>query len=100
VDFTNVPASANQRFTRFPTGYSTLPAVSFVVPNLCHDMHDCTVKTGDTWLKNNHRPKRDRPAGTPRDGYFGGTAVCTIVNTAVISGAYRSRQADRTVLGW
>jgi hypothetical protein len=26
--------------------------VSFVVPNLCDDMHDCSVKTGDTWVKN------------------------------------------------
>ena len=25
--------------------------MSIVVPNLC-DMHDCSVSTGDTWLKN------------------------------------------------
>jgi acid phosphatase len=25
----------------------------FVVPNQCDDMHDCSVSTGDTWLKNN-----------------------------------------------
>jgi len=53
VDFSNVPSSSNLRFTRFPTDYTTLPKVSFVVPNLCHDMHDCSVSTGDTWLKNN-----------------------------------------------
>src|SRR5215210_5549442 len=23
---------------------------TFVTPNLCHDMHDCSVKTGDSWL--------------------------------------------------
>ena len=23
---------------------------SFVTPNLCHDMHDCSVKDGDAWL--------------------------------------------------
>ena len=28
----------------------TLPKFSFVTPNLCNDMHDCTVSTGDTWL--------------------------------------------------
>jgi hypothetical protein len=28
-----------------------LPDFSFVVPNLCNDMHDCTVATGDAWLK-------------------------------------------------
>ena len=29
----------------------TLPAFSFVTPNLCHDTHDCSIATGDTWLK-------------------------------------------------
>jgi hypothetical protein len=28
-----------------------LPNFAFVVPNLCHDMHDCSVATGDAWLK-------------------------------------------------
>jgi phospholipase C len=27
-----------------------LPDFSLVVPNLCHDMHDCPVTTGDAWL--------------------------------------------------
>jgi hypothetical protein len=27
-----------------------LPALSLVVPDLCHDMHDCGVATGDAWL--------------------------------------------------
>lgn len=29
----------------------TLPAFSFVTPNICHDMHDCSVSTGDRWLR-------------------------------------------------
>jgi len=29
---------------------ANLPSFSLVVPNLCHDMHDCSVETGDTWL--------------------------------------------------
>jgi hypothetical protein len=29
-----------------------LPDFSLVVPDLCHDMHDCPVSTGDTWLSN------------------------------------------------
>jgi hypothetical protein len=29
----------------------SLPNFSLVVPNLCNDMHDCSVATGDTWLK-------------------------------------------------
>lgn len=28
-----------------------LPAFSFVTPNLCDDMHDCGVASGDAWLK-------------------------------------------------
>jgi hypothetical protein len=28
----------------------TLPAFSFVTPNLCNDSHDCPVKRGDVWL--------------------------------------------------
>jgi phospholipase C len=52
VNFTNVPSTSNLRFSVFPTDFTTLPKVSFVVPNLCNDMHDCSVSTGDTWLKN------------------------------------------------
>jgi phosphatidylinositol-3-phosphatase len=28
----------------------TLPAFVFVTPNMCHDMHNCPVGTGDAWL--------------------------------------------------
>jgi hypothetical protein len=51
VDFADVPASSNLRFTDFPTDYTKLPAVSFVVPNLQDDMHDGTIQQGDSWLK-------------------------------------------------
>jgi acid phosphatase len=51
ADFDNVPATANQPFTAFPGDYSALPTVSFVVPNLCHDMHDCSVAVGDRWMR-------------------------------------------------
>jgi acid phosphatase len=30
---------------------SRLPAFSFIVPDLCNDMHDCSVSTGDAWLR-------------------------------------------------
>ena len=33
-----------------------LPAFAFVVPDLCHDMHDCSVATGDAWLARFVRP--------------------------------------------
>ena len=52
TDFTNVPRSASLPFARFPAGTSPgCPTVSFVIPNLCDDMHDCGVATGDAWLR-------------------------------------------------
>ena len=53
IDFSNVPAADNLRFADFPTNFATLPRVSFVVPDLCNDMHDCSVATGDSWLRSN-----------------------------------------------
>jgi acid phosphatase len=50
TDF-GLPASTDRRFGQFPSTYSNLPALSFVIPNLDHDMHDGTVAAGDTWLK-------------------------------------------------
>jgi len=32
-------------------GRGELPQFSLVVPDLCHSMHDCSVATGDAWLK-------------------------------------------------
>jgi hypothetical protein len=29
---------------------SALPTFSLITPDLCHDMHDCSVEAGDTWL--------------------------------------------------
>ncbi|WP_405580770.1 alkaline phosphatase family protein [Streptomyces sp. NBC_01190] len=51
--FSNVPTSSAKTFAQFPSDYSTLPKMSFVTPNLCSDMHDCSVSSGDTWVKNN-----------------------------------------------
>jgi len=51
VNFSNVPASASRPFTKFPRDFRKLPTVSFVIPNLCHDMHDCPKQTADAWLK-------------------------------------------------
>jgi phosphatidylinositol-3-phosphatase len=53
VNFTNVPASSNLVYHGFP---QPPPTALFIVPNLCHDMHDCSTKTGDTWLKKHLPP--------------------------------------------
>jgi len=61
VSFSNLPdgsnadTSSNVSFAQFPSDFSKLPTVSFVIPNLINDMHDKSfpenVKNGDTWLK-------------------------------------------------
>jgi hypothetical protein len=42
-----------KNFSQFPTDYTQLPTVSFVIPNLNDDMHDGTVAQGDQWLSAN-----------------------------------------------
>ena len=51
VDFPDVPDSVNQPYSALPADFAALPTVSFVVPNLCNDMHDCGVAAGDRWAK-------------------------------------------------
>ncbi|WP_433044228.1 alkaline phosphatase family protein [Dactylosporangium sp. CS-033363] len=53
VDFSSVPAASNLTYASFPSSsnYASLPTVAFVTPNMCNDMHDCSVGTGDSWLK-------------------------------------------------
>jgi acid phosphatase len=48
-----VSSTLNQPFTSFPSDYTTLPTVSFVIPDQDYDMHDGTISTGDTWFHNN-----------------------------------------------
>jgi acid phosphatase len=43
TDFAGLPAGTAQPLSAFPHELSKLPTVAFVVPNLCHDMHDCSV---------------------------------------------------------
>lgn len=50
-DFTNLPGRLAQPFTAFGPDYAALPQVSFVIPNLCDDMHDCPIAAGDAWLR-------------------------------------------------
>jgi hypothetical protein len=64
ISFTNLPrgataaTSSNLRFSDFPTdetGFSRLPTVAFVIPNLDNDMHNGklhqAIRRGDAWLK-------------------------------------------------
>jgi acid phosphatase len=63
ISFANVPngktveTSSNLRFADFPEDFNELPTVSFVIPNLDHDMHNGPIEesipAGDTWLREN-----------------------------------------------
>lgn len=53
TNFPTIPERSNLTYADFPADYGTLPTVSFVIPNLRHDMHDGTVRQGDTWLRHN-----------------------------------------------
>lgn len=51
TNFRDLPASTSQPLTAFPSDYRTLPTVSFVIPDLNHDMHDGTIGEADSWLR-------------------------------------------------
>jgi acid phosphatase len=51
IDFTDLPRSLSRPMTAFPTDYSRLPRLAFVIPDLNHDMHDGTVAQADGWLR-------------------------------------------------
>jgi acid phosphatase len=53
TDFSRDLASDNQPFSNFPTDFSKLPTVSWVIPNLDNDVHDGTIQQGDRWLQTN-----------------------------------------------
>jgi phosphatidylinositol-3-phosphatase len=51
TDFSDLASSVNQPFTAFPTDFNELPTVSWVIPDLLHDMHSGTIRAADSWLK-------------------------------------------------
>ena len=51
TDFSKDLTTDNQPFTSFPTDFTELPTVSFVIPNLNDDMHNGTIQQGDSWLQ-------------------------------------------------
>src|SRR6266581_2768258 len=49
-------AAHNKTYNAWTSDFTTLPTFSLVVPNLCNDMHDCSVGTGDAWLQTHFDP--------------------------------------------
>jgi phosphatidylinositol-3-phosphatase len=43
---------------------STTPNYAFITPNQCNDMHDCSIATGDNWLRQNVPQILNSPAFT------------------------------------
>ncbi len=43
---------------------ATTPNFAFISPNLCDDMHDCSISTGDGWLQSNLPQILNSPACT------------------------------------
>ena len=50
--YTNVRTACAKQDVPLPAAPSFAASYTFVTPNLCNDMHDCSISTGDTWLKN------------------------------------------------
>ncbi|OBA78208.1 acid phosphatase [Mycobacterium sp. 1164966.3] len=52
ANFSNIPPANSLPFSAFPSpgNYSSLPTVSFVIPNNDNNMHDGSVTQGDAWL--------------------------------------------------
>jgi acid phosphatase len=55
TDFSNLDHTHERPFADLASDIAagTLPRLSFVVPNQCNDMHNCSVATGDAWLAAN-----------------------------------------------
>lgn len=48
--YTNIRTDCNTYDVPLGTTPNISARFTFVTPNLCNDMHDCSVQTGDTWL--------------------------------------------------
>ncbi|MEV5704759.1 alkaline phosphatase family protein [Actinoallomurus sp. NPDC052274] len=69
ANFPDLSDAVSRSFADFPSDYSALPAVSFVIPDMCDDMHNCPVKTGATSTAMSGRlrplPRRDERLAQP-----------------------------------
>ncbi len=51
TNFPDVARKVSLPMSSFPSDPAALPTVSFVIPNLMHDMHDGSVAQSDRWLR-------------------------------------------------
>jgi phosphatidylinositol-3-phosphatase len=80
---------------------TTTPSYSFITPNMCNDMHDCSVGTGDAWLQQQVPAIMGSPAFTSQrsllaitwdeDDSSAGNQVATIfLGSGIVGGAKSS----------
>ncbi|WP_411133603.1 alkaline phosphatase family protein [Streptomyces sp. C10] len=108
--FKNVPVTTGKTFAQFPKDdFTKLPTLSFVIPDMCNDMHDCAVGSGDTWLRNNldsyARWAKDHNSllmvTWDEDNYLGSNRIATVfhgahVKQGTVGGAYNHFSLLRT----
>lgn len=109
--FKNVPLNTGKTWAQFPRDdFSSLPGLSFVIPNLCNDMHSCAVGTGDTWTRNNLDAYAQWAKSHnsllvltwDEDNYLGSNQIATVfyganVKTGTYSTAYSHHHLLRTL---
>ena len=106
-----IPDSLSQPFTSFPSDYSLLPDVSFVIPTQDNDMHNgsdpARITRGDNWILNNlggyiEWAKTNNSLlilTFDEDDNFSGNHIFTlIVGEPVLPGNYSSRIDHYNVL--
>ncbi|MGA8260031.1 MAG: alkaline phosphatase family protein [Arenicellales bacterium] len=54
--FTDLSAEVNRPLGDFPSDFSRLPTVAFVVPTVANDMHDGSIARADSWLREHLDP--------------------------------------------
>ncbi|MGW1378747.1 alkaline phosphatase family protein [Streptomyces sp. NPDC002446] len=108
--FRNVPVNTGKTFAQFPKDdFTKLPTLSFVVPDMCNDMHDCAVGSGDTWTRNNLASYAEWAKAHnsllvltwDEDNYLGSNQIATVfhgahVKPGSVSGAYNHYSLLRT----
>jgi phosphatidylinositol-3-phosphatase len=113
VDFDNLPASVNQPASALPADYARLPTVAFLIPDLCDDMHDCPVASGDTWVRRVLDPYAQWAAQHDSvlavtfdedDGHHGNQIFTLLLGAGVVAGRYSQPLTQfsilRTIEAW
>jgi len=81
---------------------STTPDYAFITPNLCNDMHNCSISSGDDWLKSNVPVILNSKAFTEQksllvitwdEGYVGDNHIATIFAGSAAKLHYQSNSS-------